>query len=101
MYNPFQLPPHVLEQQSKLIKEMIKYNPHEEYKRAVLHLPFEECIMPDNIRQIKQDIDPEEFQHVFLNPTDIDNADMNPLEVLVNRRMRRVEQAKRRRLSRY
>ena len=89
MYNPFQLPPEVLELQSKRIEEMVKYNPQEEYKRAVLHLPFEECIMPDNIRQIKQDIDPEEFQRAFFNPPDIDDADIDPIEFLLHLSMRR------------
>lgn len=88
MYNPLQLPPEVLEFQSKQIKEMIAKFKQDDAPPSVLE-------------QMKQHFSPEEFERIFLNPPDIDNANIDPLEFLVNRRTRRAEQAKRRRLSRY
>ena len=101
MYNPLQLPSEVLELQSKQIEELKKNYSPEEFQRAVLRYPHEEITIPDYIKDIKQNLNPEEFQRAFLNTPDIDNANRDPLEFLVNRRMRRAEQAKRRRLSRY
>lgn len=101
MYTPLQLPHEVLELQSKLIEELKKNYSPEEFQRAVLRYPHEETTIQDYIKDIKQNIDPEEFKRAFLNIPDIDDANRHPLGLTGNRRMRRAEQAKRRRLSRY
>lgn len=88
MYNPLQLPPEVLELQSKQIEEMIA-----KFKQ--------DDAQPSFLEQMKQHFPPEEFERIFLNTPDIDDVNRHPLGLTGNRRMRRAEQAKRRRLSRY
>lgn len=88
MYNPFQLPPEVLELQSKRIEEMVAKLKQDDSKS----FPLE---------QMKKHFSPEEFERQCLNTPDIDDTNRHPLGLTGNRRMRRAEQAKRRRLSRY
>lgn len=88
MYNPLQIPHEVLELQSKQIEERL----------AKLR---EDDAPPFPLEQMKKHFSPEEFERIFLNNPDIDDMNIHPLELTGNRRMRRAEQAKRRRLSRY
>lgn len=88
MYNPLQLPPEVLELQSKQIEEMV----------AKLK---QDDAQPSFLEQMRQHFSPEEFERQCLNTPDIDDTNRHPLGLTGNRRMRRAEQAKRRRLSRY
>ena len=88
MYNPLRLPPEVLELQSKHIEEMVAKLKQEDAK-------------PFPLEQMKQHFSPEEFERIFLNTPDIDDTNRHPLGLPGNRRMRRAEQAKRRRLSIY
>ena len=87
MYNPLQLPHEVLELQSKQIEERL----------AKLREDDAQHFM----EQMRQHFSPEEFERQYLNNPDIDDTNRHPLGLTGNRRMRRAEQAKRRRLLRY